>query len=134
MLIAKAPGTDFLAFHIGNSSYWRVGPGNLKGTTALEDLSNVDQISPLFARGQHLWHPGNPELSLAGGNYLLRHNIYCAFQNSNIQAELFIETLGLGRIVAGKLRLGDPLELETDRGQFGAFGGSHSFPRPPLQL
>src|SRR5688572_1671960 len=118
MLIAKAPGTNSLAFHIGNSGYRRISPGNLEGATALEDLSNVDQISPLFTRGQHLWHPGNPELSLAGGNDLLRHNIHCAFQNSNIQAELFIETLGLGRIVAGKLRLSDPLELETNRGQF----------------
>ena len=87
-----------------------------QGSTALEDLSDVHQVSALFARGQHLGHPGEPELSLTGGNHLLRHYINRAFQYGDIQAEFFIEALSLGRIITGELRLSHPLQLEANRG------------------
>src|SRR5262249_43779461 len=56
--------------------------------------------------------PVDPELSPATGHDLLGHDVRTTWTDGHVELFGGIEALGLRRVVARELRLGNPLELE----------------------
>ena len=81
----------------------------------LERLGNVHERNALLARHQRTAHPGHDHVGTAARNHLLGRNIRATGLDIDVNAFLGIEALVLGHVIAGKLRLRDPLELQRHR-------------------
>src|SRR5256886_7314657 len=77
-----------------------------------KELGDVDEGRALLARGQEAREPVEPELSAAISHDPLRHDIEAAGTDRHVELLGTVEPLLLGGVVAGELRLGDPLELQ----------------------
>ena len=125
-LVAEAPVAYFLAFQIFDRFNPGVGKGDLQSGAALEYLADVGYIHALFAWHQASRHPRDGEVCATRVQDGDRHDLNCALQDFNIQAEVFIEALVDSSVVAGELRLGEPLQLQSDRGHLHRLGGRRS--------
>jgi hypothetical protein len=119
-LVAAEPDRHLLAGQVCRRLDAGVLPGNLAHRAALEDLGDVDQVGALFARREQARHKVDAKVRLAARHHLFGHDVRATRVDRDVEAFGVVEAFALGGIVAGKLRLGHPLELQRDR----VFGGA----------
>ena len=74
-------------------------------------------LAPFSDRAQHLGHPGDRVVDVAGGEDVLRHDVRAAAHDLDVEALVLVVAFVDRRVVAGELRLRDPLQLQLDRGE-----------------
>ena len=92
---------------------------DLRGRAALEDLGDVGDLGALLDRAEHLRHPGDRVVHVAGRQHVLRHDVRPALDDLDVEALLFVVALVDRRVVAGELRLRHPLQLQLDLDRLG---------------
>ena len=95
------------------------GPRDLQGARLLEDLRDVGQLDAGGLEGaEHLRHPGDREVDVAGDEGILRHDVAAGGDDLDVVEALLLEVALVERdVVAGELRLRQPLQLQLDRGE-----------------
>ena len=79
---------------------------------AIEDLGDVDQLHAALARRQRRRHPLDDHVGPAARDHLRRGDVGAARQDRDVEVGLLVVALLEGDVVAGELRLGDPLQLQ----------------------
>ena len=69
--------------------------------------------APCSRADRRLGSQSMPELRAAARHHLLGHDVRPAGADRDVQVLGLVEALALGRVVAGELGLGHPLELEA---------------------
>ena len=72
-----------------------------------------DDVGTLLPAGERLGHPGDREVDVAVGELGLRHDLDAALDDGDVEAHVLVEALVEGGVVAGELRLGEPLQLQA---------------------
>ena len=126
--VAEAPVAHLLPCPVGRLLDPGIGPGNLERSRTLEHLGDVDDVGATLTGNQRLGHPGETELCTTGGKHLLWHDLNRTLDDLDVEALRLVETVVEGDVVAGELRLGEPLQLQPDRVGFGAILGGCGCP------
>src|SRR5205823_288402 len=77
-------------------------------------LRDVHEVLPVVARSQEARQPVDPELRLLAEHDLLGRDARTADLDVHVEVLVLVVALGLRGVVAGELRLRDPLELQGD--------------------
>ena len=78
----------------------------------LKRLGDVDHGRAFLARRQRRRHPVDDDVGAAARQHLLGRDVRTARLDRHVEALLLVEALVLGDVIAGELRLRDPLELQ----------------------
>src|SRR3954447_13301921 len=113
-LVAAAPDADRLVAHLRDRVDAGVLEADLRHPRTREDLRDVDEVRTGVAGCEEARQPVDPELGLAAGHDLLGRDARPADLDVDVESELLVEALRLGRVVAGELGLRDPFQLERD--------------------
>src|SRR5690606_34362152 len=116
-LVAETPGADALALEIRHGLDAVAGPRDLQGSRLLIDLCDVGEFDTRrFQGAEHLGYPGDGEVDVAGDEGVLRNDVTSGRDDLDAVETFLLEVaLVEGNVVAGELRLREPLELELDR-------------------
>ena len=79
------------------------------------DLCDVHDVGARLAAGKCFGYPCEGKVDVAVGQLRLRHDLDAALDNGDIETLIGIETLVDRCVVAGELRLREPLQLQTHR-------------------
>ena len=121
--VAESPVAHLLTRPVLRRLDARVGPGDLERARPLEHLGDVDDVGAALPGDQGLRDPGDAELGATGGQDLLRDDLHRPLENLDIQALRLVEAVVEGDVIAGELRLSEPLQLKPYRIWLGAFLG-----------
>ena len=114
VLAAAAPDRRAPSAELAEVGDPRAFPRDLSGRAALEDLGDVRQVHSLLARRKQAGQPVNAEFSVPCRHLRLGRDFGAARKNVDVQPGLPVVAECLRRVVAGKLRLDDPLQLQAD--------------------
>ena len=117
VLVPAEPDPDLLALELRDLVEAAVLPRHLGHPRAGEDLRDVDEVLPLVTGREQAVEPVDAELGLSAEDDLLGDDVRPAGPDRDVEALVLVETLVDGGVVAGELRLDDPLALEGDRCQ-----------------
>ena len=91
-LVAEAPRADALALEVGDRLDAVARPRHLQGARLLEDLRDVGQLDAGgLERAEHLRHPGDREVDVAGDEGVLRHDVAARGDDLDVVEALLLE-------------------------------------------
>ena len=114
VLVATVPDAQGLALEVFGAGYAAGLFAGQHQAGLVEHLGHVDQGHAGFTRGQGRGHPVHHDVGLLTSNDLRGCNVGATGLDGDVQAGVFVEALGRGHVVAGKLGLGHPLQLHGD--------------------
>ncbi len=112
VFIAEEPHAEGLTgkvFRAGHAGFLEAGQHHAR---ALVGLGDVDHRRALLARGERRGHPVDHHVGAAAHQHLHRRHVRPARLDRDVQVFLIVEALVERHVVAGKLRLRHPFELE----------------------
>src|ERR1700733_11579727 len=112
VLVAEAPDAERLVLEVGRRGDARILAAGEHHAGPFEGLGDVDQRHALFACGERGGHPVDDDVGSAAGDHLRRRDVGATGLDGDIETLGLVEALVLGDVVAGKLRLRHPFQLQ----------------------
>ena len=112
IFVAEEPDTEGLALEVGGGLDAHVVAAGQQQPRPLVGLGDIDQRHALFAGRERCGKPVDDDIGATAGDYRLGRDVGPARLDRYVEAGVGVKTLGLGDVVAGKLRLRDPLGLQ----------------------
>ncbi len=112
VFVAEEPDAQCLAFEISrrrDAGFLKAGQHQAR---VFEGLGDVHQRQALFTGGQGGRHPVNDHIGAAASDHLLGRDVGAAGKDGHVQTLFLVIAFFLRDVIAGKLRLRHPFQLQ----------------------